>query len=119
MTDIIKELERYLEEEDLVILVDIPGANPMTEMLCASEALSKTSKNVAILSTVNCPIKLRRHIYRVLTETEMRTLLEIYRSYESSDKLILLTDSRNYGSTWNYTSNGLLSSEEMFQAMLA
>lgn len=119
MADIVKELERYLEDEDLVILVDIPGANPMMEMLCKSEALSNTSKNVAILSTVNCPVKSGRHIYRVLTETEMRTLLEIYRSYESSDRLILLTDSRNFGSLWNYTSNGLISSEEMFQAMLA
>ncbi len=115
---VVNELEKYLEECDLVILVDIQGVDPMTEMLCRSEALFKTSKKLAILSTANFPVRSGKHIYKSVTEKEMRNYLEIYRSYESSDKLILLSDSRNYGSGWNYVSTGLLSVEEMFEAML-
>ena len=117
--EIINDLEEYIRQSDLVILVDINCANPMTDMLCRSNALLETSRRVVIISVVNMSIKYEKHIYRTVTELEMRILLEIYRLYESSDRLLLFTDSRNYGSTWNYVNNGLLSSEEMLDALMA
>ena len=117
--EIVTDLRMYLEYEDMVILIDIDGANPLTEMLCRSEALLNTDKQVVVIGTVNYPSKPGKHIYRTISEREMRVLLHIYRSYESSDKLFLLSDSRNYGSAWNYVSNGMITEQEMFEAMFA
>lgn len=114
-----EELEQYLDTKDIVILVDISGAKPMTDMLCASDAVSGTEKKLVIISTANYAKKPGNHIYRTVAEEEMKVLLDIYRSYEVSDHLVLLSDSRVYGSIWNYVRNGLLSIDDMFDVMLA
>ena len=116
---IAEELEQYLDTKDIVRLVDILGAKPMTDMLCASDAVSGTEKKLVIMSTANYAKKPGNHIYMTVMEEEMKVLLDVYRSYEASDHLVLLSDSRVYGSMWNYVSNGLLSIEDMFDAMLA
>lgn len=115
--EIVEDLQSYLEKEDMVILIDINGANLLTEILCMSEAIRISWKRAAILSTVNFPVKPGKHIYRTISEEEMRMLLNIYLSYEASDKLFLFSYSKNYGSLWNYVNNGLISEEEMVEAL--
>ena len=116
-SQVMADLGLYLEQEDMVILIDSSGANPLTEMLCKSDALQNTPKRVVIISKTNFPIKPGKHIYRTVSEREMRELLYVYRLYEASDKLFLLSDSTNYGSAWNYVNNGLISENDMFEAM--
>ena len=117
--DIVGRLEKCLESNDLVILVDIEGANILVEILCHSKVIKNTSKKLAIVSCVNYPLKSGNHDYITVTETVMKRLLDIYRCYEPSDKLVLLSDSRNYGNTWNYVNTGIISIEDVFEAMLA
>ena len=117
MPQIVNDLKLYLEGEDLVILVDIDDAAELTEMLCKSNVVTKSPKKAAILSTANFSAKQGRHIQRTISEEEMLTLFKIYRSYEASDKLHLLSNSKNYGDTWNYVSGARLSTEEMLEAL--
>lgn len=114
----IAALEQYLERQDMVILVDIDGVNFLVDLLCHSKAISNTSKQLVVISTENYPVKPGNHIYLTVSEKEMRAFLDLYRLYESSDKLVLLTDSRNYGTLWNYVNNGIMSAEEVLEAIL-
>ena len=116
--NIIADLEKYLDEYDLVILIDIDEAILVTNMLCSSKALEKTSKKVVIISTVTFSLDGGNHTFRYVTEEEMSVILEVYRSYEASDHLILVSDSGIYGEPWNYIDNGMLTFEEMFTALL-
>lgn len=118
MDRMISELERYLDVQDLVILIDIDKAKRIVERLCDSEAIQKTEKRLAILSTVNYPKRQGNHVYVTVSEKEMNEILEIYRSYESSDKLTMFADSRNYGTMWNYVDSGILTPEDVFEALL-
>ncbi len=115
---IISVLDDHLQKMDHVILVDLNGANVIFDELGRSSVLAKTSKRITVISAFDHPADLGDHIYITVSEEEMKTLLALYRSYEASDKLILLTDNRNYGTTWNYVSTGLLSPDEAFEAML-
>ena len=117
--DIVGQLEKFFENNDMVILVDIEGANILVEMLCHSKVIKDTSKKLVIVSCVNYPLKSGNHEYITVSEKQMKQLLGIYRCYEPSDKLVLLSDSRNYGNTWNYVNTGIISIEDVFEAMLA
>ena len=118
MSGIMVDLESYLEKQDLVVMIDTDGANLLVSQLCQSDAISKTKKHIVFISSVNFPMKPGSHIYLSIPEKEMESLIGLYRSYEASDKLMLLSDSRNYGSLWNYVSDGIVSSEELFESML-
>lgn len=118
MDRVISELERYLNKQDLVILIDIDKANRIVDRLCDSEAVQKTQKRLAIFSTVNYPKRRGNHVYVTVSEKEMKDLLEIYRTYEFSDKLTLLADSKNYGTMWNYVDSGILTPNDVFEALL-
>ncbi len=45
--------------------------------------------------------------------------LELYRMYEFCDKFIVLSESEQYGSIWNYVKKGMISPEEALDAVLA
>ena len=82
---IIADLEEYLNEYDLVILIDTDGATPITNMLCSSRALENATKREIIISMAGFSMKEERHTFRNVTEKEMCVLLEIYRSKEPID----------------------------------
>ena len=45
-------------------------------------------------------------------------LIKLYRTYEFSDRFIVLDDSCQYGSVWNYVSEGTLSVEEALESLI-
>ena len=55
---------------------------------------------------------------KTLSKEEMCRLSELYRLYENSDKLMLLTDGDNYGSILNYVKTGMMTFEETLEALL-
>ena len=54
----------------------------------------------------------------VASNEEVQIILELYKTYDSSNKLIICTDENNCGSLWNYYDNGILSEEELVEALL-
>ena len=101
----VKQLEEDLKSIDLVILVDIEGANPLTYMICTSKSVACSKKKLAFYSCANFCLKHEKHIYRTVPEHEMGEILKLYRTYEFSDKLIAFTDDHICGNAWNYVNN--------------
>ena len=48
----------------------------------------------------------------------MEDVLKIYRMYDFSDRILVISDSDQFGNMFNYVKNGLLSKEEMVEALL-
>ncbi len=44
--------------------------------------------------------------------------MEVYRSYEFSDKFVVLSESEQYGSIWNYVRNGIITVDEAFDQLI-
>ena len=51
--------------------------------------------------------------------TDDRSIFELYSIYDFSDRLVIMTDSKQYGSIWNYVDAGILTIEEAIDALLA
>ncbi len=111
-------LDRYLKQADLVIMVDPEDAGVLTDSLCTSEALEKTTRCVMVISTEECSKMPDRHIFLTVTDAKIKLFEQIYRMYEASNKLLLYTRKANYGTMWNYVDNGVITEEEMLEAML-
>lgn len=118
---ILADLAFCLEKCDLVVLADMRGTVDLVGRFCRSDALRETEKRVAVFSAslfLGCPaLCVGRHRFYRTSVREQAALLSLYRSYEVSDKLFLLSDSQNYGSTWNYVNSGMITEQEMFEAM--
>ena len=56
--------------------------------------------------------------YKVITKEYYNEINKLYRSYEFSDKIQMIVNSKQYGSILNYLSTGILSEEEFFEALL-
>ena len=49
---------------------------------------------------------------------DMNDILHFYRLYDFSDKITVISESSQYGSLFNYVRNGILTPEEMVDAIL-
>ncbi len=116
--EIISQLEDCLEKSDLVVLVDLKRAQSLTDTLCMSKALKDTTKKITIISCADFALELPKHTYINPEEDKMQVLLDLYRCYDASDKLILFADDCNYPTMYNYVKGGLLSIDDMLRIML-
>lgn len=115
---IIEDISEYLKKYDrILLLIDIDITS-----FCKSEALKNTTKKVLILS--NADIDHTNHMnhsncaYRRLTGEELEALQRMYNMYEFSDRFQVLSDSPQYGGLLNYVKTGLMTEEDVFQALL-
>ena len=53
-----------------------------------------------------------------ITRKEMDEILEIYNMYDFSDKVIVVSNSNQYGSLFNYVKTGILTKQEMVDSLL-
>ncbi|MCR5789323.1 MAG: hypothetical protein K6G83_05475 [Lachnospiraceae bacterium] len=57
--------------------------------------------------------------YRRISPEQENVILNLYRMYEFTDNFHLLdADSRNYGNLLNYMESGVLTAEEVYEALL-
>ncbi|MCR5508940.1 MAG: hypothetical protein K6F34_09660 [Lachnospiraceae bacterium] len=116
--EIIKEVESLLEMYDIVFLMGNEDEPDMAVLIQGSEAVRKTEKKLAFLTVMPFDISCDRHLVKVITKDEMDLLLDLYRTYEPSDRLIYLKTSNVYGSIWNYVDSGILSRDEAIAAFV-
>lgn len=55
----------------------------------------------------------------MMTQDEMNSILEFHRMYEFSDRICVFARNESYGNILNYVATGILSEEEVFEALLA
>lgn len=53
-----------------------------------------------------------------IKKSEADRILDLYRCYEFCDRVILVSDGKNYGSIVNYIQTGVLTSEEVAKALM-
>lgn len=53
-----------------------------------------------------------------LSQDEMKDVLELYRLYDFSDKVYVISDYGDCGSLFNYVKTGILTEQEMVDALL-
>ncbi len=53
--------------------------------------------------------------YQLIEDPEV---MNLYRMYEFSDKIIVFSEDSQYGSIWNYVRKGFLTAEEAIDALL-
>ena len=64
------------------------------------------------------PMSDESYFVKTITETQMKEVLEIYHLYDFSDRITVIVDSKQYGGLFNYVNNGILTKEEMIDALL-
>lgn len=116
---VIAELEQFLEKADGVILIDKSISVALAERLY-SAVLQNTEKQFVILTEYDLPIASgrQRQICKKVPKKDMKILLDLYRSYEASDKLVCVSNSVCYGNIFNYVNTELITEKEMLAALL-
>ncbi len=121
--NIIKNLEQYLEQYDVLLLFDdtVPETRERLAAFLKSQALENTEKNVLVLAVEGAADgSCGQHHCRMvrLTREDYKTVHSLYHMYEFSDRVRVMEQSGQYGSLENYVHTGLMTMEEMFGALL-
>lgn len=119
---IIENIDRSVKKFDTVLML-IDGKNAaenLTEDFCRSKPMKNTSKRVLILSSSDgvIPGDTDHYEYWKLTCEEQRMVQEIYTMYDFSDHFHVISNDTKYGSLLNYVNAGIMTREEVFQAIL-
>lgn len=112
---IISELEDEIEKGYRIIFYDLDNED-ILNLLCNAV----NTKNLSDIE-IWCQKADRKNppsYLRIVTENEMSEILDIYHLYEFSDKLVVLSDNPIYPSILNYIHQGLLTENEVVEALV-
>lgn len=93
----LSELKKIINEYDLVIVTEDEDVNRIIN----SEAYCHSDKKIAVL-----PL------------SEHKDWIDMYNTYEFTDKFILLQRDVNHGVLYNYVDTGIMSEEEVFEVII-
>ena len=111
-------LEKDLEEFDKIILVDEHRVKQeFLEAFYESEALTAVCKKILILSGTEDKRK-GNIVWRHITESEVQDIIKLYRMYEFSNRIVLLSWENAFGGLENLVNTGVLTQEEAITAFL-
>lgn len=97
--------------------VFVYGHNDMGILHLIYEGLKKKkTSNVEILQCIGESSNYEYSTY--VTRKEMDEILEIYHMYDFSDKVSVVSEPDQYGNLFNYVKNGILTKQEMVDALL-
>lgn len=113
-SEALNRLETMINNGIKVLLVDYPDAEIVVLLLTALKNRNLTM--VQIWNYVEEVPKDKQLIY--IPQKDMNEVLEMYRMYEFSDKVTVISDTSQYGSLFNYIKTGILTKEEMVDALL-
>ena len=114
-SEIICKLEEHINSDKRVILYDHSDA-AILHLLCDRIA-ERGMQNVEIW----CSVEAKNGDFaflKLITEIQMKELLDLYYLYDFSDRVTVVAESGQYGSLFNYIRNGILTPEEMLDAIL-
>lgn len=56
--------------------------------------------------------------YTYISKEELQQIFDLYRTYEFTDKITVISDTNQYGSIFDFYKNGILTEEEVLAALL-
>ena len=112
---IVNELEALINEKNWIILFNID--NIALNRAVLAELGSRRMKNYKIWARDDIP-EFHENVDRFLTSEEMNKILELFYLYDFSDKVRLITETKNQPTLLNFLNNGLLSENEVASILL-
>jgi len=114
----LRKLEKYIFHFDKVFFVWPKNEKEDSFVLNFVRYINHTQNNKKVLILTN-----RNNYYEdvcceVLTDWEMDHAKQLYMMYEFSNRFQVLFCEDNFGSLHNYLETGILTEEEVFQALL-
>lgn len=115
----IKKWEKYLEEYSSIIIFDDRNEDVSKYKLAFLESkLESCYQKQILIMGLKDETDVAERGYKVITKQEYNFILQLYRMYEFSDRLKIISPSLQFGSMLNYLSTGIISMEEYFEALL-
>lgn len=113
-TEIRNMLHTSIYTGKIVVLFDHNGIDIM-QLLC-KELVSRKTPNVEIWQSIG--EELNAELSKYVSKEIIDKAIDIYRMYDFSDKVFVISDSDQYGSMFNYLKTGILTKQEMVDALL-
>lgn len=112
--EIIKKLEGLISNNIRVFVICIAD---IEILYCIKmEIIRRNLENVVVWHYMNDESD--NYIDNCLTPNEMNDVVDINNLYNFTDKLIILSESGQYGNLMNYVRTGILTKKEMVDALL-
>ena len=115
----IEKVEKYLEEYSSIILFDDRNEdiNRCEHAFFANGSVLCADTKIMVMGMKN-DVDVDERVYKVIPEQEYNLILWLYRMYEFTDKLRIVSGFSQFGSMLNYLSTGIITQEEYFEALL-
>lgn len=113
-TDAIFLLENTIKNGNKVIVFDVDDKEVLSLLY---ESLQKNKMmNIEVWHCNDESIKDKR--IRIISKQEINEIMYLYHLYDFSDKIIVISSSDQYASMYNYIKTGILTRQEMVDALL-
>lgn len=112
----IEELRDLLDRYDTIFLVCDPKSEDWASRFMRSKSLYHTQKRILFLVTGD--VENQGKFCKTVSKEKAARLEALYRTYEFSDRFQLLSEESCLGGIRNYVEAGILTEEEVFEALL-
>ena len=110
-------LEPYLDRYDKVVLLEVAE---IFSLISQIKLLDMIDQKIMILSSDFFQSQFQNISFIQVSEGEFQELLELYFTYEFSDKFFFISENNiNYANLHHMVDMGILSPEEFFAALLS
>lgn len=113
-SEIICQLEKQMNDGKRVLIFDCQDVGLF--MLLFKGIEKRSLSNIEIWHSLEDLTE--NGFSRRITTEQMDEVLKIYRLYDFSNKIAVISEEVQYGSLFNYVKNGILTAEEMVDAIL-
>ena len=112
--EIRKRLRMTIDLGNIVIIFDYDNLDIM--QLLSQKLVSKNIFNVEIWQSIDkkSNIKLSKYVSKAVIDK----VINLYCMYDFSDKVFVISDTNQYGNIFNYIKTGILTRQEMVDALL-
>lgn len=113
------ELEKYLLKYDKIFIFESTDeiSTQLLEKFCSFLKYNKFEKKIFIMSTFGYE-KPEGFDFIRISDTQYNLICKMYYMYEFSGRMHIINKNYSFGSLFNYIKTGVLTEEEMFEAML-
>lgn len=109
-----EKLNRAITSGKIVIIYDYDSLEIM--QLLSERLVSKNVSHVEIWQSIDEKSDSELSIY--VSKDVVEKAVNMYHMYDFSDKVFVISDSDQYGSLFNYVKTGILTAQEMVDALL-
>ena len=117
-TKIILELEEDLKKYNKILLFLPSFENRLFQKFCGSDIYLAYEKELKIYALKANGVNSGDTI-RVISEQDVKDILEVYYMYEFSNRLHVIGDNQQFGGLLNYLKTGILTEKEFFETIIS